>query len=169
MRQDALHGKEAGFTKLAYRKHVFRGITLGYSQSLPLFRWEEILSEVVHTAQVTTGWTSVPAGQAEGWVEATRESAELSSGRWRDTKGSGSGACLNNHGSSQRKQMNKAADGKVKCLDHLHPWRYLQTLYGELGAQAREAGGTGRDPEKAQTKFKRTAYISMDFWGWVSG
>lgn len=62
-----MHGKEAGFTKLAYRRHVFRGITLGYSQSLLLFRWEEILSEVVHTAQVTAGWASVPEGrQAEG-------------------------------------------------------------------------------------------------------
>lgn len=81
VRRDPWHRKEAGFTKLAYRKHVFRGKTLGYSQSSLLLRWEEILGEVVHTAQATTGWTSVPTHQAEGRVEATRESAELSSDR----------------------------------------------------------------------------------------
>lgn len=41
------------------------------------------------------------------------------------------------------------------------------TLYGWVGAQAREAGlgvrGGGGDQEKALTKFKMTAYISMDF------
>lgn len=31
---------ETGFTTLASRKHVFRGRTLEYSQSLLLFRWE---------------------------------------------------------------------------------------------------------------------------------
>lgn len=69
----------AGFTKLAHRKHVFRGVTLEYSQSLLLFRWQEILSEVVHTAQVTTRWTSVPARWTEGCAEATKKSTKLSS------------------------------------------------------------------------------------------
>lgn len=32
-----------------------------------------------------------------------------------------------------------------------------------VGAQAREAGGEGGDPKKAQTKFKMTAYIRMYF------
>lgn len=42
---------------------------------------EEILREVVHTAQVTTRWTSAPTRWTEGWVEATKKSTELSSGR----------------------------------------------------------------------------------------
>lgn len=50
--------------------------------------------------------------------------------------------------------MNKFADGEVKCLDHLHPWQYLQSLCGWLGAQAREAEGKGRDPKKAQTQIQ---------------
>lgn len=62
-------------------ENVFRGITLEYSQSLLLFRWEEILSEFVHTSQVTTSWTSVPTRWTDGWVEATKKSTELSSGR----------------------------------------------------------------------------------------
>lgn len=70
--------------------------------------------------------------------------------------------CLDNHGVSQRKQMNKSTDGEVKCLDLLHRWQCLHTLYGRLGSQAREVERKGRDPEKAQTKFKMTAYIRMD-------
>jgi hypothetical protein len=41
--------------------------------------------------------------------------------------------------------MNKCTDGEVKCLDLLHPWKYLQTLYGRLGAQAREGSREGTD------------------------
>lgn len=44
--------------------------------------------------------------------------------------------CLDTHGVSQRKQMNKSADGEGKCLDHLHPWQYLQH-------SLRMGGGTG--------------------------
>lgn len=85
---------------------------------------EEILREVVRTAQVTTRWTSVPTRWTEGWVEATKKSTELSSGH--DMKHRVRGLCLDTRGISQRKQMNKPADGEVKRLDHLHPWQHLQ-------------------------------------------
>lgn len=122
---------------------------------------EEILREVVHTALVTTRWISVPTRWTEGWVEATKKSTELSSGR--DMKHRVRGLCLDTRGISQRKQMNKSADGEVKRLDHLDSWQYLQhSLW--MGREAGFGVGDGDgDPEKALTKFKMTAYISMDF------
>lgn len=60
-------------------------------------------------------------------------------------RGSGvGGVCLDNHGVSQRKQMNKSADGeRGQMFIPLHPWQHLRTLYGWLGERAREAEGKG--------------------------
>lgn len=74
------------------------------------------------------------------------------------------GLCLDTRGVSQRKQMNKSADGEVTSISG----NTSNTLYGWVGAQAREVsgvggGGGGGHPVKALTKFKMTAYISMDF------
>lgn len=48
----------------------------------------------------------MPTRWTEGWVEATKKSTELSSGR--DMKHRVRGLCLDTHGVSQRKQMNKS-------------------------------------------------------------
>lgn len=133
---------------------------MGYLQSLLLFCWEEILSEVVHTAQVMTHWTSVSTRRAEGQVEDTKESAELSSGH--DMKQGGQGLCLATHGVSQRKQVSTSADGDVKCFGHC----IFDNAYNTMDGWAHRLGRRkerGRDPEKALTRFTMTAYISMDF------
>lgn len=66
----------------------------------------------------------MPTRWTEGWVEATKKSTELSSGR--DMKHGVQGLCLDTRGVSQRKQMNKSANREVKRSDHLHLWKYLQ-------------------------------------------
>lgn len=75
----------------------------------------------------------------------------------------GRGVCLDNHGVSQRKQMNKSADGERSNVYIPIPGNtYELSMDGWGSGRGRQKGREGIR-RRHRTKFKMTAYIRMDF------